>query len=59
MERGTCDDIRIILRAYGRERVCKALLQARDLNSRTISYFANYFGVPQRAFRAYRVQMCE
>jgi hypothetical protein len=58
VERGTCDDIRMIFQAYSRTRICDALLRARDLNQRTISFFANQFELPKSDFRAYRERVC-
>jgi hypothetical protein len=58
VERGTCDDIRMIFHAYSRARICDALLHARDLNQRTISFFANLFELPQSDFRGYQKRVC-
>ncbi len=57
VERGTCEDVRAILNGYGRARVREALLQARNLNERTISFFANLFALPKSQFRAYSKQV--
>ena len=53
MDRGNCDDVKQVWNSYGAGMVRKALTQARCLNKRTISFFANQFGLPPTEFRAY------
>ena len=54
IERGSCEEIRTILIEFGGSRVREAVLSARNLNERTISFFANMFAVARSEFRAYR-----
>ena len=53
MDRGNYSDVKHVWDAYGAERVKEALTQCRCLNKRTISFFANQFGVKPTAFRAF------
>lgn len=53
-ERGNLDDMRLVWNHYGRERVGQALQAARGLTPKTVSFFANLFGIPPESFRSYR-----
>ncbi len=54
MDRGTLRDVKAVWNYYGEERVQQALLQAASLHKKTIVFFANQFGLPRGAFRAYQ-----
>jgi len=53
VERGNCDDIKYVWKIYGPEMVKDVLVNARFLNRKNISYFANLFGISADEFRAY------
>ena len=54
MDRGTLADVNAVWDYYGEEPVKQTLLNAAVLSAKTISFFANQFGLPRSAFRAYR-----
>ena len=53
-ERGNLDEMRLVWSHYERDRIEQALLAARGLTPRTISFFAHLFGKPVESFRSYR-----
>ncbi len=54
MERGDIDDVREVCQFYDRAVIEHALLSARTLSPKTISFFSRQFGVDRQNFRAYR-----
>jgi len=54
MDRGTLADVKAVWEYYGSETVKSALLNAADLNEKTVSFFANQFNLSRDAFRAFR-----
>ena len=54
MERGTRQEVRTTWSYYGATRIKDALLNAPSLSPKTISFFANQFGLKKEAFRAYQ-----
>jgi hypothetical protein len=53
VQRGLWADWQECLRLYGRETVKNALLQARSLDKKTLSYCSVVFDVPKEEFRCY------
>jgi hypothetical protein len=53
MERGSMDEVRAIWAYYGAAEIRAALLSARHLSPRTISFFASRFDLKRQEFRAY------
>lgn len=53
MERGSMDEVRSIWDYYGAVEIREALLAARHLSPRTISFFAYRFGLSRQAFQAH------
>jgi hypothetical protein len=53
MDRGTLEDVRYVMKLYGRSQIKKILIQAPNLDYLTISFFANYFEIPKTDFVAY------
>lgn len=54
MERGRREDVRYIWNYYGEEIIKKHLLEARSLNKKTISYFANKFNISRSRFKSFK-----
>jgi hypothetical protein len=54
MDRGTRADVLAAWARYGSEDVKAALLEAPALDRKTVAFFANQFGLPREAFRAWR-----
>lgn len=53
-ERGNLDDMRLIWDTYGPARVEQALLAARGLTPKTVTFFANLFGKSLESFGSYK-----
>lgn len=53
--RGRLDEFRAMVNFYGRETVKRALLDARYLDKRTLSYCSLIFDVPITEFRCYKL----
>ncbi|MBK8428376.1 MAG: hypothetical protein IPL27_21530 [Lewinellaceae bacterium] len=53
--RGRLDEFRAMVNFYGRETVKTALLNARYLDKRTVSYCSLIFDVPITEFRCYKL----
>ncbi len=53
MDYGTLEDVRFVMKYYGKPRIKEILLDAPALQRRTISFFASYFSLPQDSFKAY------
>lgn len=53
MERGGRSDVLAVWQHYGAASVCEALLDAPSLDAKTITFFANQFGLAPSEFRAY------
>ena len=53
--RGRLDEFRAMVNFYGRETVNTALLNARYLDKRTVSYCSLIFDVPITEFRCYKL----
>lgn len=54
MEKGGMNDVKEVWNFYSQEDIKAALTCARTLTTKTISFFANQFGVEKDDFRAYR-----
>ena len=52
MENGTREEVRDVWEFYGDKTVKEHLIQARYLSPRTISYFANLYGISRSRFRS-------
>ncbi len=56
LERGTFDEWKEIKRYYGLEKIKEAALQARWLDTTTLSFCSNYFDIPKEQFRCYTLK---
>jgi hypothetical protein len=54
MERGRREEVRYIWTYYGEEIIRKHLLEARSLNKKTVSYFANKFNISRSQFKSFK-----
>ncbi|MDR0369408.1 MAG: hypothetical protein LBH96_02490 [Candidatus Peribacteria bacterium] len=53
--RGHIDDIKQILKYYGREKVKQTLLQTRYLDKRTLAFVVGLFNLRKEDFRCYKL----
>ena len=53
--RGTVDDIKQVLRYYGKEKVKQTLLQTRYLDRLTLAFVAALFTLHKEDFRCYKL----
>jgi hypothetical protein len=54
MDRGTRRDVDVIRQYFSVDVIRNAVLEAPDLDKKTISYFANRFGIDRMEFKAHR-----
>ncbi len=52
MDYGMWEDVKFILRYYGKTKIKQILFNAPSLQKKTISFFAWYFSVSQQSFKA-------
>jgi hypothetical protein len=54
MDYGTLEDVRFVMHLYGKSRIKDILLNAPSLQKITISFFAGYYNLSSRKFKAYK-----
>jgi hypothetical protein len=59
VQRGFLADWHECLRHYGHDRVKQAVMQARFLDKKTLSYCSVYFNTPKEDFRCYQLSTQE
>ncbi len=54
MDRGNLEEVRYLMKKYGKARIKQILVNALSLQNNTISFFSSYYGIPNTDFLSFR-----